>query len=147
LPDTLTPFNVATVRELPPSEWPKLLEMPGPYHDAGIIPDPRHNRILVLEKEGVIKAYWGVFTVVHVEPVYISEDCRHKISVVRPLWEAMRAMLVRLEVPGAVAIISDVDAPINLPMAVKLGFEKVPGSLYYLDLKVPLYFPQERKDP
>jgi hypothetical protein len=130
--------QIGTVRELPPEEWHKLLEMPGPYHDAGQVPTAAHNRILVIEEDdGTIAGYWGIFTVVHVEPVYIRPEYRHKVSVTRRLWEGVQQLLIRLRVPGALAIISDADAPVNLPMATKIGFQKVPGSLYYLGLPKP----------
>lgn len=125
-----------SVRELPVEEWSKLLTMPGLYHDLGYLPAPEHNRIVVIEDEaGEILGYWGAFTVVHVEPVYIRPEHRLRISVVRRLWEGMDKLLKDLQVPGAVAVISDEDAPVNLPMATKIGFTKVPGSLYYLNLE------------
>lgn len=123
------------VRELPVEEWPRLLEMPGPYQEQGVLPNPQANRVLVIEQGDTILGYWGAFTLVHSEPVFIREEHRHRVSVVRALWEGMRDLLVAMKVPGCVAIILDPDAPINLPMATKLGFVKVPGSLYYLDLR------------
>jgi hypothetical protein len=134
-----------TVRELPISEWHRLLELgEGPYYETGILPVPEHNRILVIEdQEGNITGMWGAFTVVHVEPVWIKPIHRQRISVVRRLWEGMRNLLVELKVPGAVAIIADQDLPTNLPMATKLGFQQVPGKLMYLDLRTPLYFPEK----
>jgi hypothetical protein len=134
-----------TVRELPPDEWPRLLALgEGLYAETGVLPVPEHNRIMVIEDaESQIAGYWGVFTVVHVEPVWIKPQHRGRISVVRRLWEGMRDLLVSLKVPGAVAIISDVDLPVNIVAATKLGFQKVPGTLFYLDLKTPLYFPEK----
>jgi hypothetical protein len=124
------------VRELPVEEWSRLLEVPGPYKDNGTLPIAAHNRIIVAEIDGAIVGYWGAFTVVHTEPVYIQPAYRQRVSVVRPLWEGMRNLLVMLQVPGTMAIILDEDAPVNLPMATKLGFQKVPGSLYFLDLRM-----------
>jgi hypothetical protein len=131
------------VRELPPEEWPRLLDLgDGLYAETGVLPVPAHNRILVIEDPtGGIVAYWGLFTVVHVEPVWIAPAHRQRISVVRRLWEGMRDLLTQLKIPGAVAIIADQDLPTNLPMAVKLGFQHVPGTLMYLNLDAPLYFP------
>lgn len=122
-------------RELPVAEWPRLLEMPGLYQDLGLLPNPEHNRILVVEDEaGTILGYWGAFTMVHAEPVFIREEHRQRTSVIRALWEGMNTLLRDLKVPGAVAVIADADLAINEPMATKLGFVKVPGSLYYVDL-------------
>jgi hypothetical protein len=123
------------VRELPVDEWPKLLEIDGPYQTQGSLPDAHYNRIIVEEVEGEIIGYWGAFTVVHTEPVWLHPAYRMRTGAVKHLWEGMRDLLVRMKVPGTVAIIEDKDAPINLPMATKLGFVKVPGSLYFLDLR------------
>jgi len=132
---TVLEKQACAVRELPVEEWPKLLEVPGPYKEQGTLPVAAHNRMIVAEVNGEIVGYWGAFTVVHTEPVYIQPEYRQRISVVRPLWEGMRDLLVQLQVPGTMAIILDEDAPVNLPMATKLGFQKVPGSLYFLDLR------------
>ena len=134
IPDTHS-LPLPTVRELPFEEWHKLLEVPGIYQDLGTLPDGRVNRILVLEVEGEIVGYWGAFTLVHTEPVCLRPEYRSRVSAVRRLWEGMRSLLESLQVPGTMAVILDADAPVNLPMATKLGFVKVPGSLYYLDLR------------
>lgn len=134
---TVLEAKACTVRPLPVEEWPKLLECPGPYKELGTLPDSRYNQILVAEIDGKIIGYWGAFTCVHTEPVFIQPEYRQRISVIRPLWEGMRDLLVSMQVPGTLAIILDEDAPVNLPMATKLGFQKVPGSLYFLDLRKP----------
>lgn len=136
IPTEAPPTARLATRELPVEEWPRLLDCPGPYKDQGFLPASAHNRIIVLEtvQTGEIVGYWGAFTAVHAEPVFIREAYRQKVSAVRLLWEAMNTLLKELQVPGVVAVISDQDAPVNLPMAVKLGFQRVPGALYFCDL-------------
>lgn len=130
---TLLTRTVPAVRELPPEEWAKVAHLE-PFLTAGL-PSPEHSRIIVAEQEGVIVAFWGLFTAVHVEPLWIREDHRQRPGLVRRLWAAVVTTLRSAQVGTAFACIADADAARNIPLALRHGFARVPGDLYVVRVK------------
>lgn len=124
------------IRELPPEEYGRLQAAGGPLSHLTLAPSD-DARVVVGERDGRIVAYWVAHTVVHLEPLWIDPAHRHRPSLIGGLLREMRALLARLRVPFAWAIIADADLPVNLPMAEKIGFVKVPGGLYGIQLGPP----------
>lgn len=135
------------VRELPPEEWERLL--PFPPFDVGGLPAPEYNRIIVAElggPGGEIVAYWMVLTCVHTEPVWIHPEHRSRPGLIRRLWGGVRDILREANVTIAFACITDADAVRNVPLAMRLGFEKLAGDLFYIrvgDMGAPPAPPKE----
>lgn len=118
------------VRELPPDEFGRLIGV-GPA-GAELFPNALTRVIVAEDSEGKIVAYWWVWPAVHVEPVWISEENRWRAGMVRSLWTQVRNVLVESNIPVAFGIIGYEDALMSLPPALRLGFKKVPGDLYYI---------------
>jgi hypothetical protein len=121
------------VRELPAEEWHRLTGV-GHFADPTFpIPSPASAAILAVEEpDGTIVGYWWAFTSVHVEPLWIAEAHRHRTGLVRRLWRAMGELLGRSGVSHAYAIIAQAEAPTIVSQATRLGFQRVPGDLYFI---------------
>lgn len=126
----LTPLP--TVRELPPEEWAKVSHLE-PFASQGL-PAPEHSRIIVAEQEGTIVAYWGAFSAVHLEPLWVHPDHRKRAGLVRRLWNEVVATVRDAGVRTAFACIADVDAAQNVPLALRHGFQRVQGDLYFVQI-------------
>lgn len=122
-------------RELSIAEWAELKTMP-PFNTKAT-PNPAAARVMVAQDvvTGRLVAYWFMLTVVHVEPVWIDPDYRHKPTLVRKLWEGTMRMLKSIDVSLAFCTVN-YDAPReNASMAQRLGFKRLPTDLYLLELK------------
>ena len=84
------------------------------------------------EQEGTIVAYWGIFTAIHIEPLWIHPDYRSRAGLVRRLWTEVTATLQAANVRTAFACIADVDAAKNVPLALRHGFTRIQGDLYFV---------------
>jgi ribosomal protein S18 acetylase RimI-like enzyme len=118
------------VRDLPAEEWEKLRAFE-PWATQGL-PSEEHSRIIVAEQGGAIIAYWGIFTAIHVEPLWIHPDHRRRPGLVRRLWGSVVATLQGAGIRTAFACIADADAAQNVPLALRRGFERMPGDLYFV---------------
>lgn len=125
--------SLPTVRELPWEEWGKVAHLE-PFASQGL-PAPEHSRIIVAEQEGTIVAYWGLFSAIHVEPLWIHPDHRKRPGLVRRLWLAVVETLRGAGVRTAFACIADVDAAQNVPLALRHGFVRIQGDLYFVQIK------------
>jgi hypothetical protein len=123
------------VRELPPAEFPLLLASPLFQHFG--LPDLTHTRAIVAQEAGSGKlvAYWLIFDAVHVEPLWIAEEHRKRPGLARRQWKGVQDVLVETGTPTAYAMIAENDMAANLPQATRLGFRKVPGQLFFIDVK------------
>ena len=128
---TLHPSGLR-IRELPSTEWDRFREHP-PFNVLGL-PDPKRSRVLVGEDHvGKIRAYWFLFSAVHVEPFWIDEEYRKRPSLIRQLWTRVRNILMETENKVAFAIIEDgASLEQNSSYVERLGFFHVPGRLYML---------------
>lgn len=123
------------VRVLPPEEY-HLLQ--GVHLFAHLpLPDREHFIPVVVQevKSSRIVGYWFVFDAVHVEPLWIDEEYRKRPGIARRLWKGVQAELERVGAPMAFACIADQDAAQNLPQATRLGFRRVPGGLYFIEVR------------
>ncbi len=122
------------IRELGPDEVHLLYTLP-PFNVEGV-PAFGHSRVIVgQDKEtGAIVAYWFIFDAVHVEPVWIDFNFRKRPGLIRRLWGKVREVLEESKVPGAFAMVDNAAVMPNASQAVRLGFKRLPGELYYLRL-------------
>lgn len=133
-------------RELPPDEWPRLADLP-PFRAAGGLPNPDATRIIVAEADGPgtpIIACWLILQTIHVEPLWVAEAHRGRPGLIRRLWNRVWTVLREIQAPLAFACILDADAT-NVPMAVRLGFEKAAGDLYFIR-PGETAFPREKQE-
>ncbi len=122
-------------RELSIDEWNLLKTVP-PF-DTKATPAPESARVIVAQdnESGELVAYWFVFTAIHVEPAWIAPSHRHRPTVVRKLWNAVRGLLNSLDCNLAFCSVN-YDAPyMNASMAQRLGFKRLPTDLYFLNTK------------
>jgi hypothetical protein len=123
-----------TVRELPPGEFPRLASVE-PFDKLGF-PNPQTSRVIVGEDlSGKVVAYWCVFAAIHVEPVWIAPEHRARPGLIRSLWGKVRAVLVASGEKIAFCNIFDEGLPVKEAMAARLGFQKLPGSLYFITVQ------------
>lgn len=130
MPDPRPPFQV---RILPEDEYPRLLDFE-PFASGGL-PNPLYNRIIVAELDGpggAIIAFWMVMTCVHTEPIWVHPAHRSRPGLIRRLWLTVLGILQEADVQVAFACITDKDAAQNVPLAMRLGFEKQAGDLYFV---------------
>jgi hypothetical protein len=133
----LVPHQVI-VRDLPAEEFHRLQGIG--LFEIYDLPNMQHSRAVVGEEvypdgSHKIVAYWLVFDAVHVEPLWIHPDHRKKPGFARRLWKGVQDVLVATGVPIAFACIADNDAAENLPQALRLGFKKIPGSLFFIEVR------------
>lgn len=124
------------VRELQPEELYLLSTVP-PFNTDGI-PDFRHAGVAVVqEKESRrVVGYWMLFDTIHVEPLWLHPDYRKRSGVLRKLWGKVADMLGRTETKRAFAIIqNDDEAEALREQAKRLGFQRMTGDLYFVNLK------------
>ena len=116
-------------RELQHEDFEKLKNK-GPFRDE--VPDPRTSSVVVAEDNGEIVGFWCAFNAVHLEPLWIDPDHRQKAAVGRGLWRELKMLLGDNRVRSAFAMVADADAGLVLPMAYRLGFERMPASILFI---------------
>lgn len=122
------------VRVLDEHEHHKILGL-GPFADVTTPPHPDHTAIVVVEDDqGDIKGFWCAFDAVHLEPLWIAPECRNHGKIGRELWDGLRIWLRARGVANAFAMIGDADVGTHLPMARRLGFERMGVQTMYIDL-------------
>lgn len=115
-------------RELPPTEWPRLSQIP-PF-DQGL-PDPEHWRILCCEDAGEILGVCGASDQVHWDPWWVHPDHQGKTSVFKQLLEAGLQMFSASDIYGVHVTVPD-DRPELQALVERFGFIEAPGKLYLL---------------
>ena len=135
-PPTLT-RTPTTVRgfQLPMDQLHRLPEAGGPLSEVDTSHMHRAN-IAAVEVDGRLVAYWPVWRAIHAEPLWVAEDWRNSPAVIRALLrELEHALDPLLQETGesvAFAIIGDADILASGRYAMRLGFQRVPGDLFYL---------------
>ncbi len=129
--DTQTVASVKS-RLLPPEEWERLRDY-GPFAAAGgVLPDPEHATVLVLEDmEGQIVGCWMARDAVLLEGLFLSEAYRHSIIASKLIFFGMIRALTDRNVTQAMTLIQD---PYIEGLATTAGFEKLEGALHVLSL-------------
>lgn len=126
------------IRELEPREY-ALLGKVGMFEQMGL-PDMAHAKAVVAITKGPspeIVAYWIIFDAVHVEPLWVKEEYRKAmgLGLGRRLWGVVQKILVDCGINLAFAIIADQDAAVNMPYATRLGFKRIPGQPFFVEVK------------
>lgn len=116
-----------TVRELPSSEWGKLASAGGMLAGAHL-PADSSARILVAEDaSGRLCGYWVVAAMVHLEPLWLAPDVRHRAHFLLA-WIGAVCEILRQE--GIQFVFAVTGTPENAQMAEALGLKEIPGRLY-----------------
>lgn len=115
-----------TTRELPKSEWSRLV---GTELETVVPHLPDAARVLVVEDDGEIVGCWAFFAVIHAEGVFIAPQHRGKSAVARRLVRGMRDIVCSMgaNVVATAAMTDDVRGLIQ-----GLGGVELPGTHYAL---------------
>jgi N-acetylglutamate synthase-like GNAT family acetyltransferase len=118
-----------TTRLLPPEEWARLAgtELDGVWANL-----PASARVVVVEdEEGRIVGCWSLFSVLHVEGVWIAPEHRGRSAVARRLLVGMRHQARDMGASGVctAAVSDDVRALLD-----HLGAARVPGDHYVMSV-------------
>ncbi len=124
------------VTELLPEEFEILKDM-HPFSEIGL-PDPLKTKVIAARRADTGEVVGAFFLNIcfHTEPLWIHEDYRKRPGLLKKLWRAMRNTMLEMGAPVAFAVLHDYsDIPRGvLTQAVGIGFSKVPGSLFMLNL-------------
>jgi hypothetical protein len=121
-----------TRRVLPDEDVSKAIAAGGPLQDLGVDPEKlKQMSIGVVERNGVVVAYWVVFFALHAEPLWIHPDHRKNPRVVANVVEQMREIVQASNEPVAYVEIDQADADLIGGYAHRIGFQEAPGKLYY----------------
>lgn len=116
----------------------RALEAGGPLVDLQLDPAKLATmRIACVEVDGRIVAYWVLWTALHLEPLWITDEFRKSPVVVKHLLLATLDAAEQSGEPAAFAVIEETNLEAVGELATKLGFVQAPGALYYLVLRAP----------
>jgi hypothetical protein len=114
-----------------------LADVPGPFEgQRDVIAQLGNAQVVAVEDPttGQILGYWPIWVAVHLEPLWVQPAARRNPAVIKALVMGMRAQLAAERITTAFATIAHVDLTANLPMAARMGFERVPGDLFFVKL-------------
>lgn len=121
--------------QLPMDQIARIQEAGGPLAEVDTSNMHKAN-IAAVEVDGQLVAYWPVWRAIHAEPLWVAEAYRHHPGVIRALLrELEKALDPLMQETGehiAFAIIGDADVLASGRYAMRLGFERVPGDLFFL---------------
>lgn len=122
------------VRLMHPAEAEGLSKVP-PFSEVGL-PDLGHAQVILVQgvNTGAIYGYWMIFDTVHVEPLWVHPSYRRNPGIIRRLWNGVRAVLRAHRVPIAFGIIADADLAANEKLATRIGFRRLPGQLFCVEV-------------
>jgi GNAT superfamily N-acetyltransferase len=105
----------------------------------------RLNDIPGVEVDGRVVAYWPVWLAVHAEPLWV--DPAHRTpGTIRVLVETLFQHLRDAGVGSAFVVLGHADQQVTLSAALRLGFQRVPGDLYVVDLRAAQPAPVEEPE-
>lgn len=124
---------------LQPEHIERIREAGGPLAEVSDLSTlAQKSSICVVEMDGQIVAYWAVFYALHAEPMWVTESRRKSPAVIRALLRQLEQLLDHIGDPIGFAIIGQDDVLEQGAQYVeRLGFEPVPGTLYYLVRQPP----------
>lgn len=133
--ETPTDPPITRVFILPPEQIDRIREAGGPLAEAPDLSKFAQEAIVpVVEMDGKIVAYWPVWKAVHAEPLWVSTDHRRSTAIIRGILQGVETALAAFGEPVSFAIIGQDDLDTSGVYAKRLGFERVPGDLYYVML-------------
>lgn len=109
------------IRELPPDQWHRLSQVPGPFHGVDLPPSDSCRIVVVENQAGEIVMHWPVFDAIHLDGLWTREDVRHHSHLQRVFLGAIVWMLQQAGVRYAHAIIREDDVERIGPMAETMG--------------------------
>lgn len=119
-----------TTRILPPAEWSRLADT-----EAGPV-WPHLNQekaqIIVVEKDGVIVGCQVIMTVQHIEALWIAPAFRHRSSVGRRLWDAVKRAA---RSDGSTAVFTSACDDRVRGLLAHLGAKKLAGDHYLVSVE------------
>jgi hypothetical protein len=115
----------------------RLADAPGPFQGRRDVIAALGNAqvVAVEDAQGTLLGYWPIWLAVHLEPLWVQPEARKNPAVIKALVMGMRAQLQAERITTAYATIAHEDLPTNLPMAARMGFERVPGDLFFVKLE------------
>lgn len=121
--------------QLPMDQIDRIKEAGGPLAEVDTSNMHKAN-IAAVEVDGTLVAYWPVWRAIHAEPLWVAEAYRNSPGVIRALLreleKALDPLMAETEEHIAFAIIGDQDILTSGRYAMRLGFERVPGDLFFL---------------
>lgn len=127
----LTTGQVQGIR-LPMDQIERIREAGGPLAEVPDLSNMQRALVAAVEVDGTIVAYWPVWRAVHAEPVWVAEAYRKSPVVIKALLAELEKALDEMGDPVAFAIIGETDILTSGRYAMRLGFERVPGDLFFL---------------
>lgn len=119
---------------LPDDEWDRIDRECPDSPMAGVDRSSMLGHLIVLERDGQIVGHWPLMLAWHAEPLYIRPDAR-TVSGVRELIHAVQRTIGEESIPVAFAVMEDQAVA---KMAARLGFQPVPGTVYYAKAELPV---------
>lgn len=117
---------------LPPAEIERVRGAGGPLADmADLSRVAQDMKVTVVEIDGAIVAYWVLFTALHAEPLWVKAEWRRSPSVINGIVQAMLQEAARTTEPAIFSLVEPANAEVVGEYARRLGFEEVPGTLFY----------------
>lgn len=86
---------------------------------------------MLVDPADQIVGWWFLFAALHAEPLWVDPAYR-RAGTARRLLRAMRGLLQEIGTQSAFAIIGLKDLPQMVPLATKVGFERIPGELFFI---------------
>jgi len=125
-------WALCDIKILAAEEYHLLATVP-PFDTVGV-PAPDAGTFVVAIVNNEIIAYWSIFLAVHVEPMWIKEEHRSRVGLIRRLWNGVLEVLDSFKVLNAFATIKYADVLQSLPAALRLGFKRYYGDLYTINV-------------
>lgn len=115
-----------TYRELTPEEW-DLRPHDVPGRD---VYTPENSKVLAaFNDRGEVVATWTVFTMVHVEPLYIRPDYRGSTTILKRMAQNMKRLLQYYGISQVYTVVLDT-TPVLAKFAKWFGGTPIKGTLY-----------------
>lgn len=111
-----------------------LATIPGPFFGhPDVLAQLGDGQVIAVEDDSnSIVAYWPIWVAVHLEPLWVSPEARKNPAVIKALITTMQEQLKLHRITTAFAVIGHADLVQNLPLAARIGFERVPGDLFFV---------------
>lgn len=119
-----------TFRELHPSEYCKI---PPEATQGRQLPNEGVKVVVALDGDQIV-GMWCAMAVVHLEPLWIASTHRNSPSVLRRMWNVLRASLVAEGVASTLTVIDEEHSPVTAHLAQWLGGTPLPGRLWFINV-------------
>lgn len=118
-------------RVLPVEDWERLRTF-GPFQQAGgVLPDPSHAFVVILEDGGELVGTWMAKNTVMLEGLFISPAYRKSFTPSKAL---LLGMLKELRAAGVGEAITLIQSMYVEGLAVAAGFQRLDGSVHIVKI-------------